>query len=726
MSSALDDDTRRALAGGRETLGAMLRSAQKDLQKVFIAFVVGLMGSIWLLRVYVWERLKTDLFANMSESVREATSVVAVTPFDVILLQVKIGAVVGALLAVPVFLYFSRDALRRRGWLPQAPIARWKMVLLGLVMLVLFVGGVAYAYTVFFPIMFSFLAANAIKAGFVPTYHIVKWAQFVILLSLSFGIAAQLPMVMSTLAYAEIVPYETFRDKWKHAVLTLYALGALATPPDPLTQVMWATPLVGLYAVSLRFTRLVVVTKRSSQRIDVIGTLADRWNVLAGGALASFALVYAFFVGGGITAINAGLARLPFVGPLPTLGTLFGLSDSVAAGLVAGGVAVVVTGWLAYRAVARQLRSQAGATMARMGDPTEIDLGELDRAGVEAAPPEAFESLEEYEALGYINQALEKGNNEKAEMLLERYDEANERTHRREDTPDEGNGEDTDGSNVVSETATGVVDAFTEEETTEDDIGGYYYDLRFILESLTSKAFRLVAVFMAVLAASFIYLYSGGIGAIRRDFLRRLPAEMIEQGDIAVLHPVEHLVFEIKVSTLLAVVAVLPLLLYYLWPALKDRGWVVGDRRTLLVWGGSLVVGISLGSYFGYSFIAPRVMSWLAADAIDAHMIVRYRVQTFGWLIVFTTVGIGLLAEIPVTMLLFHRGGIVSFERMRARWRVVVLAMFTLAAVITPAGMFSMLLIAIPAALAYLLGLGILWVYTLGGRRKGPLTPAKA
>ncbi|WEL20632.1 Sec-independent protein secretion pathway component TatC [Halorhabdus sp. BNX81] len=724
MSGAIDDGTRRTLASGRETLGAMLRSAQQDIQKVFIAFVFGLVGTIWILQTYVWDRLKADLFAGMTDEVREGTNVVVVSPFDVILLQVKIGLIVGALFSVPLFLYFSRDALRRRGWLPQAPIARWKLVLLVMATLVLFVGGVAYSYTVFFPIMFSFLASNAIKAGFVPTYHIVKWVEFIFLLALSFGIAAQLPLVMSTLAYAEIVPYETFRDRWKHAVLGLYAAGAMFTPPEPLTQLMWATPLVALYAVSLRITKLVVGAKRSRGQVNVTATLRERWNVLAGAAIASFAVVYGFFAAGGVSVINEGLAIAPGnLGPVPTIGTALGLPESYAAALVAATLAVPVVAWVGYRSVAKQVQQEAGIAMATMGDPTEIDLTNLDRAGIEAAPPEAFEALEEHEALSYINQALENGNNEKAELILERFDEANERAQQ-EENADEADEESSDDSGIVSGTATGVVDAFTEDETTEDDIGGYYYDLRFILESLTSKMFVLVAVFMAVFIAAFGALYMGGINYIRKDFLRRLPADMIAQGDIAVLHPVEHLVFELKVSTLLGVVAILPLVCYYVWPALKDREWVTGDRRTLLVWGGSLVVGIGLGSYIGYSFIAPRVMSWLAADAIDAHMVVKYRVNTFGWLLVFTTVGIGLLAEIPVTMLLFHRGGLVSYQTMAARWRVVVLALFALAMVVTPGGMFSLLLVAIPASLSYLLGLGILWLYTFGGRRKGPLTPA--
>ncbi|MFB6201456.1 MAG: twin-arginine translocase subunit TatC [Halorhabdus sp.] len=715
MSGALDEGTRRTIASGRETLGAMLRSAQKDLQKVFIVFVLALVGSVWFLRTYVWDRLKADLFAQMGVETREATTVVAVTPFDVILLQVKIGLAVGILLALPLFVYFSRDALRRRGWWPQAPIARWKLVLLAMAMVLLFLGGVFYAYSVFFPIMFAFLANNALNAGFTPTYHIVKWAQFVFLLALSFGIAAQLPLLMSTLAYAEIVPYETFRDRWKHAVLVLYAGGAVFTPPDPLTQIMWATPLVGLYAISLKLTRFVVVTKRSSQRIDVMAALRDRWNRLAAGALVAFALTFAFFARGGLPALNDALAGVPYAVTLPTPHELTGLPTDLAAVVFAVLVALIAVAWLGYRVVNRQLDELTGPAATAIGDPSAIDLDNLDRAGVEAAPPEAFEALSEEDALAHAQQAMDDGDTAKAELILERFDEAAQRAA--SDAEEQGTDDAAGESTVVSETTAGVVDAFTEEETTEDDIGGYLYDLQFIVESLTSKAFRIVAVFGTVLAATFMFLYTGGIGRIQQDFIARLPASMASDFTIVTLHPVEHLIFEIKFSTLLAIVAVPPLVLYYVWPRLSERGYVTGDRRVLLVWGGSILLGLTAGSVVGYSFVAPAVISWLAADALGAHMVVAYRINSFGWLVVFTTVGIGLLAEIPVTMLLFERGGLVAYRTMRDRWRVVVLGLFVVAALATPSGMFSMILVAVPAAIAYLFGLVVLWVVTLGGRR---------
>ncbi|PSQ00728.1 hypothetical protein BRC89_01365 [Halobacteriales archaeon QS_4_70_19] len=263
----------------------MLRQVQKHLQKVFILFVIGLMGTIYLLRNFVWARLKADL------NVQEDIVVVAVTPFDVILLQVKIGLLVGILVALPLLLYYSRDTLRERGIWPQG-IPRWKIGTVAAFSGLLFAGGVAYGYGVFFPTAFQFLAQNAVDSGFTPTYSIVKWAQFIILLSVSFGLAAQLPLVMSALSYAGVVPYTTFRDYWRHAVVGLYAVGALFTPPDPLTQLLWATPLIVLYAVSLQISKFVVTAKVSSERVGVRNVARARWNVLAGASALAAAATY--------------------------------------------------------------------------------------------------------------------------------------------------------------------------------------------------------------------------------------------------------------------------------------------------------------------------------------------------------------------------------------------------------------------------------------------------
>ena len=731
MSGAIDDDTRRAVNSGRQTIGAMLSAAQSHLQKVFIVAVLGLMGTIYALREFGWAILKRDLFSRLAAKHPEAfesTEIVARTPFDVILLQVKIGLVVGILLALPLFLWYSRDGLRQRGLWPGERVARWKIALIVLMSILLLAVGVSYGYFIFFPIMFDFLAANAYNVGFQPTYSIVKWAEFVFLLTISFGLAAQLPLVMSALAYSGIVPYETFRDKWRHAVVAIFVFGALFSPPEPFTQIMWAIPLLILYAFSLQLTKIVAIAKRSGSEIDVPGVARANWNVLAGVAFVAGVAVYGFFTRGGVAATNRAIASLPFETSfrVARASQLLGLPDEIAAALLGLVVALFAVGVALLVFLSRALgaadRARSGPAPASAGAPSEISLDALDAGGVRAAPPEAFADLSEDDAVAKARAAMDEDDHEKAQAILDRYDEVQDQLEaRKQAAEDETDAADEDDdAGTATATAAGMVDAFTEEETTEEDIGGYYYDIAFILESLTSKAFRLVGLFMVVLAGSFIWLYRGGIREIKNLFFSKVPEGVGGSIEIVTLHPVEALIFQIKFSTLLAIVTTLPLLLYYAWPSLKARGWVRGDPRVMLVWGGSLILGLIVGSIVGFLFVAPAVISWLAADAIAANMVIAYRINNFGWLVIYTTVGIGLLLEVPVSMALFHVGGIASYHTQRKYWREVVVAIFALAAFISPRGVFTMLLMAIPAALAYLAGLGLLWLITLGGRRGRP------
>jgi len=841
MASGMDDDTVRAVQRGRETLGTTFSAAQSHLQKVFLVFVAGLLGTIMILQYGLWDMLRRDLlYRKMGLSTAEETRIIFVTPFDVILLQIKIGLVVGILLAVPVLVYYSRDGLRERGLWPSQKIPAWKLTAFGSAITFLFVGGVIYAYELFFPLMFSFLAGNALQAGFLPHYSIVKWFQFVVLLGLSFGFAAQLPLMMTTLTYTGIVPYETFRDKWKYAVVIIFGFGSIFSPPDPFTQIMWALPLCLLYVISLGLSKLVTLLKRAGQEVDSRTVARRRWNRLAGAWVLAGGVVYYILGTEAFASVQAFAEVFPSqrltgdVQPPAWFGLGAGETALLIGAVVGGLVALAVLYYYVLKAL-----DVAAAEAGNFGDPTEIDVADLTAPAVRAAPPEVFEEMEESTALQHADAALQDGDDEKAQAILERYDAVEERSEGEDGDVDAETGEDggdEGGGGIFTSTAAGMADAFTEDETSEDDIGGYYHDVRFILDSLTSKAIWIVAVFLVVTGAVFVFLYAGipgadapaiaenasvatgdgtvvesglsvmsrnvtalssngtvvdenaviaareghsggrpinwvindsattvvsggtvtipdetaetgtrpiaanvtvlvedevvtsstsGIGIIKNTFVANLPPEMVQDVSFITLHPVEHLIFIVKISTLLGAVAVLPILLYAAWPAMAQRGFVRGSRNVLVAWGGTIGLTLVVGSIVGFLFIAPTVISWLAYDALESFMVISYRVAKFGWLILAFTVGIGLLIEIPVTMLLFHRAGVITFGTLRRHWRPIVMGIFGAGALFSPTGVFTMFLLAIPIALAFLSGLALLWLYTLGGRRQpGRTEPA--
>ena len=716
MASALDEDTQQSLAAGRESARAFLRSIQKDLQKVFVVFLIGFLGTFWALRVYVWDYLFAMTRSNMTAAIAEEVDVIATTPFEVILLQAKIGLIVGAIVCLPVLLYFGRDELRDRGVWPQSPIPRWKLAAIALLGASLFSVGVAYGVFAFFPIMFSFLAGFGLEAGIQPTYGIVMWTEFIVFLSLSFGLAGQMPLLITGLSYSGVVQYETFRDKWRYAVVAIFVFGAMFSPPDPFTQLMWAFPLIALYGFSLYLAKLVVTAQRSSDRIRVAGAVRNHWNVVGGAGVLGGALVYAFYEYGVRPAVNDLLRAAGSDWRVFAPGDGLGIADPATALAAYAGVwaltfAAFATLWAVY---ADLDTTSAGY---RYGDPAAIDLDELDAAGIRAAPDQAFAELSEDELLARAQAAIDDDDPEKARAILDRADEAPE--------PDDADGADGDEpagglaatvGDRTSRASSTFLSELTDGDDAEDDIGGYYTDLRFVLDSLRSKSFILLVVFGGVMAATFTWLYVGGLEAVRADLQSRVPATVGGGINIITLHPVEALIFMVKVSLLLGAIAVFPVLLYSAWPALRDRGFVAGRARQVYLWAGALFGGLIGGFALGYTTIAPAIIGWLVTDAANANMIITYQVSDFMWLVIFTTIGIGLLADIPILMVLLNKSG-VPYDGFRGRWREVTVGIMLAAAVFTPADVITMFLVTLPLMAAYGIGLGVLFLVTAGGRR---------
>ncbi|SDC68392.1 twin-arginine translocase subunit TatC [Natrinema hispanicum] len=764
MSSALDEDTARAINTGRETVGTLLSSAQQHLQKVFIVFLVGFIGSFYALRMVIWDFLEATATKQMGQTVAGSTDIITRTPFEVILLQAKIGMITGIIVAIPALIFFSRDAIRRRGYHSVVPISKGYVAGFVGLSLSLFVGGIVYAYSVFFPFAFAFLAKNAVSAGIKPSFGITEFTEFMALLTLSFGLAAQLPLVMSILAYTEIIPYETFRDRWRHAFVLIAVFGAVFSPPDPFTQVMWAMPMITLYVFSLGLSKVVSnIRRRGAAHSEGSGTDHVKRRLLQfGGLLAAIAAIVTAAVNqGAFDYLHASVfPALPdLIRPTGPLGleqtaNTHGLAGDIAVGMiVAAAVGFVVL--LGYTIRVLQGPVYPREDDIRRADTHEdVDFETLAAEDIADIPTPVFQNMSEDQALEYSREAMYDDDREKAQAILDRFDSLDAAGESGDGTATgdagsataggegggSGGGGGGGGGSLLSSTAAGMLDPFTEDETTEDDIGGYGYDIAFILSSLTSKMFYIVGLFMLVAGGTFFWLYSGGLRDVFVLFLRRVPQDvlakvavrndvdpggmtlqqLINEMDIVVaLHPVEVLIFEVKVSTLLAAVAVLPMILYFVWPAAKERGLVYGDRRTFVVWGGSLIVGFGVGTYLGFFWVAPSIISYLVSDAISNGMVISYRIKNFFWLVIFTTVGIGFLLNIIVTMALFHVGGIVSYRSMLERWRPVVVGIFVLAAFASPEGVLTMFMVAFPIALTYLLGLAVLYVLTGGGRLFG-------
>lgn len=121
----------------------------------------------------------------------------------------------------------------------------------------LFSLGVAFAYFVVFPLMFSFFTQTAPEGVAVMT-DISKYLDFVLTMFFAFGIAFEVPVATVLLVWAGITNVERLREKRPYIIVAVFVIGMLLTPPDVFSQTLLAVPMWLLFEAGLWFSQLFV------------------------------------------------------------------------------------------------------------------------------------------------------------------------------------------------------------------------------------------------------------------------------------------------------------------------------------------------------------------------------------------------------------------------------------------------------------------------------------
>lgn len=134
-----------------------------------------------------------------------------------------------------------------------------------------FVGGACFAYFMVLPDVYTFLLGYSVLDGGAmqmrPDINIEEYLGFTMKLLCAFAIAFEMPVVVVLLSWVGICTYRTFLKYARYATLLCFVMGALLTPPDVVSQLMLALPMLGLYFVSIGFS--YVVTRRRERRQGV-------------------------------------------------------------------------------------------------------------------------------------------------------------------------------------------------------------------------------------------------------------------------------------------------------------------------------------------------------------------------------------------------------------------------------------------------------------------------
>ncbi|AXH09890.1 twin-arginine translocase subunit TatC [Malaciobacter halophilus] len=229
-----------------EDLKPHIADLRKRLINATIALVIG-----FFICFFFYEPILEWMMVPVEAVLPEKSQMVAVEVQETFFTALKVAFFSGFILTLPVIFW--------QLWLFLAPglYDHEKKLVIPFVFFgtLMFLIGASFAYYIVIPYGFEFLI-NFGSAVVTILPSIGKYVGFFTKLLFGFGIAFELPVVTFFLAKIGIVDDRMLKDFFKYAVVIIFVVASLLTPPDVLTQFLMAGPLIILYGVSIYIAKV--------------------------------------------------------------------------------------------------------------------------------------------------------------------------------------------------------------------------------------------------------------------------------------------------------------------------------------------------------------------------------------------------------------------------------------------------------------------------------------
>ncbi len=218
-----------------------LDELRKRLITCFIAVAVGFVISFGFK-----ERLFGILVHPLINVMKQGETLIYTGLPEAFFTYLKVSFLSGLIVASPIILYefwmFVAPGLYKTERRMMAPVV--------LLSSLFFIGGALFGYFFVFPWGFKFFLAFATDT-IRPLPSMREYFGFSAKLLLAFGLVFELPLVLTFLAKLGIVSVDFLKKNRKYAILLIFTAAAILTPPDVITQILMAVPLMVLYEISI-------------------------------------------------------------------------------------------------------------------------------------------------------------------------------------------------------------------------------------------------------------------------------------------------------------------------------------------------------------------------------------------------------------------------------------------------------------------------------------------
>jgi sec-independent protein translocase protein TatC len=226
---------------GGTPLFQVLRELRKRLLFVALAWLAAFLTA-WPLREYIMAFVELPLSPYTKLTFDTLTA-----PF---MTHFKASAYAALFVTLPLIMLQAWLLLRRRLTGRERRLI-WPFLLLSYP---LFVGGALFCYWLVFPVAVKFFVE--FDRTIVPSLRVDEYLTFTLRLLVVFGLVFEMPLVSLLLTRAGLLTPEFLSRNRRYAIVLLFMGAAVLTPPDVLSMMMLAMPLILLYEISILVARI--------------------------------------------------------------------------------------------------------------------------------------------------------------------------------------------------------------------------------------------------------------------------------------------------------------------------------------------------------------------------------------------------------------------------------------------------------------------------------------
>lgn len=231
-----------------------LTELRKRLLRAVVAIVVGFVAA-WVFRFELENFLNqplADAWAAIPELPGDKPQLQNLAVFDVFLVHIRIAVTASLFMSGPVVLW--------QVWMFVAPglYSKEKNIVVPFVFTsaVMFIAGAAFCYLYVIPVATTWFLKYPLENAssvveIVNAYTFAEYTKYMTRLLLAFGLVFEFPLAIFFLARVGAVTHKTLIKHWKISVVGAFFIGAFLTPPEPITQVLMAMPMVLMYFGSI-------------------------------------------------------------------------------------------------------------------------------------------------------------------------------------------------------------------------------------------------------------------------------------------------------------------------------------------------------------------------------------------------------------------------------------------------------------------------------------------